>query len=56
MDSPATTSAITYKITAGNTYSSNHYTYINRPSYGFSDNYGYVHFGTSNLTVMEIAQ
>jgi hypothetical protein len=56
MDSPATTSAITYKIQAANTYSSNHYTYINRPSYGISDNYGYVHLGTSNLTVMEIAQ
>ena len=56
MDSPATTSAITYKIQAANTYSSNHYTYINRPSYGISDNYSYVHLGTSNLTVMEIAQ
>ena len=55
IDSPATTSAITYKIQAGNTYSSNHYTYINRPSYGPTDNYSYVHKGVSNIVVMEIA-
>ena len=55
VDSPSSTSAITYKIQAGNTYCSNHYTYINRPSYGPSDNYGYVHKGVSTLTLMEIA-
>ena len=55
MDSPSTTSAITYKITAGNTYDSNYYTYINRPSYGSTDNYGYNHKGVSTLTVMEIS-
>jgi len=56
IDAPATTSAITYKIQAGNTYSSNHSTYINRPSYGATDNQTYVHKGISNITVMEIAQ
>ena len=55
VDSPSSTSAITYKIQAGNTYSANHYTYINRPSYGPSDNYSYVHKGVSTLTVMEIS-
>ena len=55
MDSPSSTSAITYKITAANTYSTNHYTYINRPSYGSTDNYSYNHKGVSTLTVMEIA-
>jgi len=55
VDSPSSTSAITYKITAGNTYSSNHYTYINRPSYGSTDNYSYNHKGVSTITVMEIA-
>ena len=55
MDSPSSTSAITYKIQAGNTYSSNHYTYINRPSYGSTDNYSYNHKGVSTITVMEIS-
>lgn len=55
IDSPSSTSAITYKIQAGNTYSSNHYTYINRQSYGWADNYAYSHKGVSTLTVMEIA-
>lgn len=56
MDSPSSTSAITYKIQAGNTYSGNHFTYINRPSYGVTDNQSYNHKGVSNITVMEIAQ
>jgi len=56
MDSPSSTSALTYKIQAANTYSSNHYTYINRPSYGVSDNQSYNHKGVTTLTVMEIAQ
>jgi len=55
IDSPASTSALTYKIQAANTYSSNHYTYINRQSYGWDDNYSYAHKGVSTLTVMEIA-
>lgn len=55
IDSPATTSAITYKIQAGNTYSNAHYTHINRPSYGASDSQTYVHKGISNMTIMEIA-
>ena len=55
MDSPSSTSAITYKIQAGNTYDSNYYTYINRPSYGSTDNYAYNHKGVSTLTVMEIS-
>ena len=56
MDSPSSTSALIYKIQAANTYSTNHYTYINRPSYGVTDNQAYNHKGVSNLTVMEIAQ
>ena len=56
MDSPSSTSALIYKIQAANTYSSNHYTYINRPSYGVTDNQAYNHKGVSNITVMEIAQ
>lgn len=55
IDSPSSTSALTYKIQAANTYSSNHYTYINRQSYGWDDNYAYAHKGVSTLTVMEIA-
>ena len=55
MDSPSSTSALTYKIQAANTYSSNHYTYINRPSYGAADNQTYNHKGVSTITVMEIA-
>jgi len=55
MDSPSSTSALIYKIQTANTYSSNHYTYINRPSYGVTDNQAYNHKGVSTLTVMEIA-
>ena len=55
MDSPSSTSALTYKIQAANTYSTNHYTYINRPSYGVTDNQAYNHKGVTTLTVMEIA-
>ncbi len=55
VDSPSSTSALTYKIQAANTYSTNHYTYINRPSYGVTDNQSYNHKGVSTLTVMEIA-
>mgnify|MGYP003124918457 CR=1 FL=1 len=55
VDSPSSTSAITYKIQAGNTYNNAHYTYINRPSYGAGDSQTYVHKGVSTLTVMEIS-
>lgn len=53
MDSPSTTSAITYKIQAGSTHSTGTYTYINRPP---KNNDGaLIHRGISNITVMEIA-
>jgi hypothetical protein len=55
IDSPSTTSAITYKIQAGNTNSNTAYTYINRISYGPTDNHPYNQKGVSTITVMEIA-
>ena len=52
IDTPATTSAITYKIQAANTHST-HQTFINRPSK--TNNAAFLHQGTSTLTLMEIA-
>ena len=54
MDSPATTSAITYKIQAGNTHNASAYTYINRAPKNTDG--ALIHRGISNITVMEIAQ
>jgi len=54
MDAPATTSAITYKIQAGNTHAASAYTYINRTP--VNTNGALIHRGISNITVMEIAQ
>ena len=53
IDTPSTTSAITYKVTAGNTFSSGVNTFINRPSKDNNDTWNTI--GTSTLTVMEIA-
>ena len=53
LDTPSTTSAITYKIQAGNTYATSSVTTINMPSK--TNNSSFVHKGTSTLTVMEIA-
>ena len=54
MDAPATTSAITYKIQAGNTHGTSIYTYINRAPVNTDG--ALIHRGISNITVMEIAQ
>jgi hypothetical protein len=53
MDSPSTTSAITYKIQAGNTHAASSYTYINRTPK--NNDASLIHRGISNITVMEIA-
>jgi hypothetical protein len=52
IDTPSTTSAITYKIQAANSHSAVQ-TFINRPSK--TNNSPFIHQGTSTLTVMEIA-
>jgi len=52
LDSPATASAVTYKIQVGNTYDVNGVTYVNRPSN--NDNYSYIPRGISTITLMEI--
>ena len=53
LDSPSTTSEITYKVFLGNTSSSTRTIYVNR---NVSDgNYVYDVRGTSTLTVMEVA-
>lgn len=54
LDSPATTSAITYKVKCASTYSVNYTTVINRT--GPDDDADYSHRGASTLTLMEIAQ
>ena len=54
LDSPSTTSAVVYKIQAGNTYnSSSVVTYINSPVDGGND--FYIHRGISTITLQEIA-
>ena len=52
LDSPNTTSAITYKVQAASTYNSLLFT-INAPFQ--TDNQSYIIGGTSTITVMEIA-
>lgn len=54
LDSPATTSAITYKVKCASTYAANYTTVINRT--GPDDDANYSHRGASTLTIMEIAQ
>ena len=52
LDSPTTTSAVTYKIKVANTYDSNGVTYVNRTHP--DDNYSYAHRGVSTITLQEI--
>ena len=54
LDSPATTSATTYKVKCGNTADPTFNTVINMS--GPDDNFAYSHRGASTLTLMEIAQ
>jgi hypothetical protein len=54
LDSPATTSAITYKVKCASTYSASYTTVINRT--GPDDDANYSHRGASTITLMEIAQ
>ena len=54
LDSPNTTSAITYKMQVYSPYSSAYVVGIN--STVALDNYGYVTNGTSSITVMEVAK
>ena len=53
LDSPNTTSQITYKIKCGNTNDNATVSYINRP-HSDSDN-AFVHAGSSTFTLMEVA-
>tara|TARA_B100000131_G_C17931467_1_gene538507 strand:+ start:293 stop:835 length:543 start_codon:yes stop_codon:yes gene_type:complete len=52
LDSPSTTSSITYKVKARNDDPAGNNFYINRPN--ATDNNDYIHRGISTLTVMEI--
>jgi len=54
IDSPSSTSAITYKISIGQTNQSSSYIVTNSPP--IDDNQTYTHQGVSQLTVMEIKQ
>ena len=53
LDSPSTTSATTYKVQIFSAYNNETFT-INAPQN--NENYDYVVYGTSTITVMEIAQ
>jgi len=55
LDSPSSTSAITYKIQFGNTSGVSYISYINRAPSGDDDNASYNHRGISTITVYEIA-
>ena len=55
LDSPSSTSAITYKIQFGNTNNSSYISYINRAASGDGDDGNYNHRGISTITVYEIA-
>ncbi len=54
LDSPATTSAITYKIKVANTYESTHYVYLNR--FQINNDSVWAHRNMSTITVLEISQ
>ena len=54
LDSPSTTSQITYKVQIGNSHLSSSYVITNRSP--INDNATYTHFGMSQLNVMEIKQ
>ena len=53
LDSPNTTSAVTYKLTAGNPYDAAYVIYVNRAQN--DTNYSYVPRPVSSITAMEIA-
>ncbi len=53
LDSPSTTSSVTYKIQIANTTSSSYTTYINRPP--IDGDYDYTTRSASNIVLMEIA-
>ena len=56
LDSPNTTSAVTYKVQCGNPYSASYYTYINRSASSSSgSNFSYDVRSSSTITVMEVA-
>jgi len=52
LDSPNTTSAVTYKVQCGNPYSATYYTYINRSQN--TANFSYDVRSSSTITVMEV--
>ena len=54
LDSPSTTSQITYKVQIGNSNQTSSYVITNRSP--INDDATYTHFGMSQLTVMEIKQ
>ena len=53
LDSPATTSAITYKIKVANTYESSRYVYLNRVQ--INNDSIWAHRNMSSITALEIA-
>ena len=53
LDSPATTSALTYKLQVASTNTSGNYFYLNRPS--DTTNAQYIIGGSSTITVMEVS-
>ena len=55
LDSPSSTSAITYKIQFGNTNNGAYISYINRAPSGDDDDGSYNHRGISTITAYEIA-
>ena len=52
LDSPTTTNAVTYKVEAGNMYSTTRTLYLNRSTY--DANQPYHELGTTTLTLIEI--
>ena len=53
LDSPATTSTLTYKLQVASTNTGGNYFYLNRPSN--NDNQQYIIGGSSTITVMEVS-
>ena len=53
LDSPSTTSTLTYKLQVASTNTGGNYFYLNRPSN--NDNQQYIIGGSSTITVMEVS-
>ena len=53
LDSPASTSALTYKLQVASTNTGGNYFYLNRPSN--NDNQQYIIGGSSTITAMEVS-